>query len=132
MKTLLVGLLLLAAEGARREPPALSQPQIARIQALIRVTKSRDENLRTALDKRQQELTEAYADFELDQSRVDALHEEILVLQRQLLGNYHDLQVELRNTVGEQRFMRLKRRIDLYLNSKKKRTDGSSNVNSEQ
>ncbi|HJN11997.1 MAG TPA: hypothetical protein QF564_25145 [Pirellulaceae bacterium] len=55
-----------------------------------------------------------------DEQYISRLHKKIIDLQRELLENYRDLQVELRNIVGDKCFSHLKSRIDLILKGKKK------------
>ena len=111
---------LIVASPAAERPAPLDQAQIVRLQQVVRRTQERNVELKAALDERQQELMGAYSQFELDETRISQSHEEIIVLQRKLLENYRDLQVELRAIVGEQRFAQLKARIDLILKGKKK------------
>jgi hypothetical protein len=111
---------LLAAATAADTPPPLTSQQIMKLQQLVRRTQNCDAELKAALNDRQQTLMKAYSQFELDQKRISKMHEEIIDLQRNLLENYRGLQVELREIVGEQRFLHLKKRIDLFLKGKKK------------
>ena len=68
----------------------------------------------------QQELMQAYSQVALDEQKIDELHDEIIELQRGLLLNYRELQVEIRGAVGQQRFPQLKQRIDNVLKQKAK------------
>jgi molybdenum-dependent DNA-binding transcriptional regulator ModE len=111
---------LLAAATATDTPPPLTSQQIAKLQHLVRRTQGRDAELKAALNDQQQILMKAYSQFELDEKRISKIHKEIIDRQRELLENYRGLQVELREIVGEQRFLHLKKRIDLFLKGKKK------------
>lgn len=119
MAPILLCSLLLAAPPADRPPP-LTPTQITRLQRVVRRTQDRNDELKQALDERQQQLMKAYTQFELHEEQIDQLHVEIVGLQRDLLANYRDLQIELRGIVGKRRFSHLKKRIDLILKSKKK------------
>lgn len=119
MASVLLCFLFVVSPAAERAAP-LDQAQIAKLQQMVRRTQDRNVALKAALDERQQELMGAYSQFDLDETRISQLHEEIIVLQRKLLENYRDLQVELRAIVGERRFAQLKARIDLILKGKKK------------
>ncbi len=107
-----------SAEGER--PTPLTKTQITKLRRVVRRTQDRNTELKTALNGRQQKLMQAYSQFTLDETHIAQLHQEIIDLQKDLLKNYRDLQVELRDIVGEQRFTRLKRRIDFILKSPKK------------
>jgi hypothetical protein len=104
-----------AEEPKKVDPSPLSGEQLDRIRTLVQRTQARDAELKTALETKQRELARAYTSFELDEARVTALEEEIVGLQRQLLGNYHTLHVELRKIVGPERFATLIQRINLLL-----------------
>ena len=124
MRALFV-LLALVTMTAQPTVPPLTQSQITQLQALIRQTERQDKHLRSQLARRQRELAAAYATFELNEESIKRLQSDIIDLQKKLLGNYHQLQVSLRQTVGPQRFNRLKQRIDRHLkstNNKNKRT----------
>ena len=111
---------LFVAGPATDRPAPLTPARITKLQQAVRRTQDRNAELKEALDDRQQELMKAYSQFQLDETRISQLHEKIIDLQRGLLENHRDLQVELRDIVGEQRFTRLKMRIDLVLKGKKK------------
>lgn len=111
---------LFVAGAATERPAPLTPQQITKLQQVVRRTQDRNVKLKAALDDRQQELMKAYSQFKLREKRISQLHKEIINLQRELLENYRDLQVELRDIVGEQRFIHLKKRIDLFLKGKKK------------
>lgn len=102
---------------ARPEPPPLSVEQLEKIRALVRTTQARDVELKGALEEKQRALALAYSSFDLDEAHVSALEGEILSLQRQLLANYHALHVELRKTVGPERFAVLISRINAVMQS---------------
>jgi Spy/CpxP family protein refolding chaperone len=103
------------ADPPRVDPTPLTGEQLDRIRTLVQRTQARDAELKSALAIKQRELALAYASFELDEARVSALQEEIVVLQRQLLANYHTLHVELRKSVGPERFVTLIQRINSVL-----------------
>ncbi|QDU92576.1 hypothetical protein [Lignipirellula cremea] len=113
-------LLFAAPPGDLPEPPPLTASQVTSIQTLIRETQTADARLQAELLRRQDALTAAYARYQLDAEEVQRLQSEVLATQTALLGNYHRLQVELRGIVGEARFQRLHRRIDLHLRKQKK------------
>jgi len=115
---LLCSLLVVGAAPDRQTP--LTHAQITKLQQVVRQTLVRNTKSKEGLDDRQQALMKAYSQFELDEQHISQLHEEIVDLQRELLDSYRVLQVELRATVGEERFLQLKKRIDLMLNGKKK------------
>jgi hypothetical protein len=98
----------------------LTKTQISKLQQTVRRTQDRNIELKKALAERQQQLMKEYSQFQLNDVAIAKLHVEVIDLQRRLLENYRDLQVELRETVGEQRFAQLKMRIDLILKSNKK------------
>ena len=123
MASLLLCTLLVVGQPVGDRPAPLTSQQITKLQQEVRRTQGRDAELKLALDDRQQELMKAYSEFELDETRIAQLHKEIINLQRELLENYRDLQVELRDIVGEERFLHLKKRIDLLLKGKKKVQD---------
>ena len=120
MMTSIVLCTLLVAGQASDRPAPLAPQQITKLQQVLRRTQDRNVQLKAALDNRQQKLMKAYSQFELDEKRISQLHKEIIDLQRELLENYRGLQVKLRDIVGEQRFLHLKKRIDLILKGKKK------------
>ena len=115
---LLVGILLVSDTPNPVEP--LTHDQIARVQQLVQQTQARDRQLKQQLERRQNELAGAYSEFQLDVGRVEQLQDEVVSIQRQLLGNYHQMQIELRSIVGEQRFALLRKRIDRVLQAKDK------------
>jgi hypothetical protein len=107
--------LLLVAQPQKQEPPPLTDAQKEALQTLIRSTEKNAKELQGRLEQRQRELAKCYADFRLDEAAVGKLQGEVVELQRQLLANYHRLQVELRKIVGEERFVTLRQRIDRIL-----------------
>jgi cobalamin biosynthesis Mg chelatase CobN len=115
---LLCTLLAVGAAPDHRTAP-LTHTQITKLQQVVRQTLDHHTKSKEGLDDRQQALMKAYSQFELDEQRISKLHEEIVDLQRELLDNYRALQVELRAIVGQERFLQLKKRIDLMLNKKK-------------
>jgi hypothetical protein len=118
MTPFVVLIALLGADQRVADPPSLAQPQIAQIRKLIQATKSHDAKINSQLVERQQELIAAYAEFELNEKRIERLQEEVVDLQRQLLANYHRLQMGLRKATGPERFKTVKSRADVYLRSK--------------
>ncbi|MCP4173012.1 MAG: hypothetical protein GY758_19820 [Fuerstiella sp.] len=113
MMTLLLLLSVVSANQLAETPPPLSALQIAQIQRLVIATQERDEESKSDLARHQRALTEAYAEFELDETRISSLRNEIIKSQQQLLMNFHNLQAGLRKIVGPQQFIKLKQRIDL-------------------
>jgi hypothetical protein len=109
------------AEAKAPEVSPLTPEQHTRIRDLVQSTQARNTELNSALAVKQRELAAAYESFELDVSRVERLQGEILELQRQLLANYHRLQVELRALVGPERFAVLSARINNALRNPPKR-----------
>ena len=120
MTSILLCVSVLVAVAGGDAPPPLTKDKIAKLQQLVRRTQERDAELKAALERQQNRLMKAYASFLLDEKHILELHTEIIQLQTKLLTNYRDLQVELRNIVGEKRFRHLKTRIDLILKGKKK------------
>lgn len=109
------------ADAKAPEAAPLTPEQHARIRDLVQSTQARNAELNSALAVKQRELSAAYESFELDISRVERLQGEIVELQRQLLANYHRLQVELRAAVGPERFAVLSARINNALRNPPKR-----------
>jgi hypothetical protein len=104
-----------AALGQAAEPPSMTESQREQVAALARNTQQESARLKQALAERQQELAELYTHYELDTEKLAQLETEILDLQKKLLGTYREMQVELRSLVNEDRFQRLKRRLDNLL-----------------
>lgn len=107
-----------------KRPAPLKTEQVAKIRTLLQKIRDRDAALKKQLAERQRALQEAYANFQLDEQRVSTLRKSVIETQTELLSNYHELQVELRKIVGQERFVFLKRRIDNALNSKSKKKTG--------
>lgn len=105
---------LLLGQPQEKSPP-LTEAQRAKIQDLVRDTQERAKDLKAKLDGRQHELAKLYGEFKLDDAAVAKLQDDILGLQKQLLANYHKMQVELRAIVGPERFATLRQRIDNIL-----------------
>ena len=120
MGSILLCTLLAVGAAPDHQTAPLTHTQITKLQQVVRQTLDHNTKSKEGLDDRQQALMKAYSQFELDEQRISKLHEEIVDLQRELLDSYRVLQVELRATVGEERFLQLKKRIDLMLNGKKK------------
>ena len=118
MTALLVALVLTQTPLAAPEPPQLTEAQRTAIGELARTTQAEAVRLQTSLAEKQRELAELYSRYELDATEVESLEAEILNLQRELLLNYRRLQLGLREQVGEDRFLLLKRRLDGMLRSK--------------
>lgn len=119
MNTILLCAVLVV--GSQADPAArLTKIQISKIQQVVRHAQDQKDAITAKLGDRQQKLMEAYSQFSLDDKLIARLHTEIVDLQRQLLNNYRDLQVQLRDVVGRPGFLRLKQRIDLILKGKKK------------
>jgi hypothetical protein len=110
--SLLLFAVLAVGQGAKPAPPPLTEQQIGQIQELVRTTQATSDRLKALLEVKQRELAQRYAEFELDEKAVARLEAEILDAQRQLLANYHKMQVELRTIVGKERFLVLKQRLD--------------------
>ena len=112
MISLITAVVMLGAEGRPSELPPLTEQQGTRIQRLVVAVKKQDAAVKKRLVSAQQELVGAYADYELDERRIAELQEQIASLQRDLLKNYHRLQLELRRIVGPERFKTVKWRGD--------------------
>ena len=112
---MLIVSLTVCSAASNSKPSPLTPEQIARLQELIRTNRATNEAAKLALNEKQRQLTKAYGAFELDSKTITALQKDIVGLQQQLLTNYNHLQVELRKTVGKERFATIKRRIDLHL-----------------
>ncbi len=119
-------ILLLAALAAGQtssKPAPLSESQITQLRKLIQSTQATAAELQQRLAERQDKLTAVYARFDLDVDAAEQLQADIVSLQRQLLANYHNMQVKLRSIVGKERFAILKRRIDGALKTKKAKAE---------
>lgn len=102
---------------SEQDPAApLTQPQIAKLRVLLREKQDESAALKAALVDKQRELMRVYDDFEPDMQRIAKVHEEIIALQRKLLENHHAVQMSVRKVVGEQKFARVKARLDYSLN----------------
>ena len=116
MKRLLIlcaALLLLPVAGRadQEQPPPLTPEQVAKVRELVRKTQAQTTLLQARLDKRQRDLTELYAQYELDVVAAQHLQDAIIDLQRQLLTSHHTMQVELRSIVNPARFEVLRQRL---------------------
>src|SRR5687768_14114103 len=78
----------------------LSEEQLTRLRELVRSTQAKSAELRGKLAEREKELAQRYARFKLNGAAAQELQAQILELQKQLLANYHKLQIELREIVG--------------------------------
>jgi hypothetical protein len=107
----LVLLAVLLAQAERPAMPPLSETQLDRLRILVRETSARTASLTTQLDAKERELAQLFSEFNLDERRASAVEAEIVELQRQKLANYHQMQVELRGIVDQQRFDVLKQRL---------------------
>ncbi|MDZ4781842.1 MAG: hypothetical protein SGJ19_16445 [Planctomycetia bacterium] len=103
---------LVVATALAAEPAPLSDAQRSAVADLAKQSQSDAARLKQALLDRQTELAAAYANYTLDVGTIDRLEKEIVTLQGDLLANYRHLQVELRKLVPEDRFERLRRRLD--------------------
>jgi hypothetical protein len=112
--------LLAAGQAPAANPSPLTEDQLVRLRELVRTTQTKAERLRNALADRERQLAEKYAQFDLDAVGAQKLQGEIVDIQKQLLANYHALQVELRQIVGPERFALLKQRLDNVLRPKPK------------
>jgi hypothetical protein len=126
--TLIIPFLTLAEQSAQAPSP-LTDAQIEIIKKVLFHTRDAEAAVKLQLTEKQLALKEAYASYRLDEKQISALQGDIGKLQQQLLSNYHHLQVELRKTVGKDRFTRLKLRIDYYLKSSAaEKNSGASGV----
>ena len=109
--------LLAVSQDKPPDPPPLTEVQRMRLAQLAHNAQREAARLKALLEERQQELSQVYAEYDLDLPRATQLEAEILDLQRQMLDNYRKMQVELRAVVGKERFLILKKRIDNLLRS---------------
>ncbi len=114
LATIMVAALMVAAEDSA-PPPTLTSTQLARVRELVRMTQDQSSLLQARLSERQRALARLYAQFELDGRAAQELQDEIIELQRQLLANHHQMQVEVRKVVGKERFEILRRRLERVL-----------------
>jgi hypothetical protein len=112
---LLLPVLLPVYQTDKPVPPPLTEEQRTELTKLVRTTQEQAALLKARLESCQHALARCYAEFELDERAVDKLEAEILEVQRQLLDNYHQMQVKLRTIVGKERFATLKQRLDRIL-----------------
>ena len=120
MVSILLCAALVTGQAPAASPPPLTAEQLARLREVVRTTQATAERLRQDLADRERQLAEKYAQFDLDEAAAVKLQGEIVELQKQLLANYHSLQVELRKIVGAERFALLKQRLDNVLRPKPK------------
>jgi hypothetical protein len=104
-----------SAEPSQMEP--LHAEQLEQIRDLVRRTKEENDRLKAQFDACQEELMRLYGQFQLDEAAVIRKQAEILDLQKKMLANHHQLQVGLRQIVGEERFKILNQRILRLLNA---------------
>jgi len=102
---------LLSADADPPSPPPLSQEQLVRVRGLVQEVQAQATLLQARLNERQRALAQVYMAYELDGPSAQKLQIEIVELQRSLLANHHRMQVELRKTVGRERFELLRRRL---------------------
>lgn len=122
MNIILMLPLLLQQTGVAEFQAALPGGQpIADIQTLIRKTENRDIELKAELRTLQQQLTDAYANFELDEAHIRRIHRKIVDSQEKLLMNYHTLQFGYRRILGPKDFAKTKSRIDHYVKTAEQR-----------
>jgi hypothetical protein len=114
---LVVLLSILGAEHRSSKPLPLSERQIVSVQKATFAAQRHDAAIKIQLADIQQELIGAYANYELDEERIVELQEEVVRLQRELLKNYHRLQLELRRATGPESYAVIKHRVDLYRKS---------------
>ena len=129
--------LLVTGQAAATTPPSafaptnpvpLTDEQLVRLRELVRATQTTAERLRQDLGERERQLADKYARFDLDDAGAEKLQGEIVGLQKELLANYHRLQVELRKIVGPERFAQLKLRLDNALRPKGKGEEPSKST----
>ncbi len=97
------------------ELPPLTPQQQDKVRTLATRTQAEAKKLKERLEKRQNELTLLYSDYELDLKKVEAAETELIEIQKLMLENYRTMQVELRKIVSEERFLILRKRLDLML-----------------
>jgi hypothetical protein len=102
-----------APPADKPQPPPLSEEQTARLRELIRTSRDTATALKARLGEKEQELARMYMEYELNERMAARLEGEIVDLQRQILANYHQMQVRLRSIVGKERFDVLKQRLRL-------------------
>lgn len=125
LSTLLVATML----GQTAEPTPLSEEQRLAVAAIAKESQQQAARLKQSLLERQRELADTYSRYDLDLNAVERLEKEIATLQGDLLANYRHMQVELRRLVPEDRFVRLKRRIDNALESQRPQSQTPSPKN---
>ena len=109
---LLTALLALSqAPTDKAAPPPLTEAQLAKLRELVRVTQTEADEIKGRLERQQRELMRLYDAYELDRPAAEKLQGEIVDLQKQMLANYHKMQVGLRETVSADRFTVLKQRL---------------------
>jgi hypothetical protein len=118
-----VGLVLSLGVAQVPQPPPLTAEQREKIAKLANDTQREAVRLKAQLEKRQRDLNRLYAEYELDEKEAKAIEADIVDLQRQMLANYRTMQTELRTLVGKERFLILKKRLDLMLQSADKPKD---------
>ena len=109
--SLLAGLLL-AAQTDKPQLPPLNEEQLVRLKELIRTTSTTTATLQTQLEEKQRLLARVYAQYELQERLANKLEQDIVELQKQMLANYHKMQVELRTIVEKERFEVLRQRLE--------------------
>ncbi len=115
MNAVLLAMLVTGHVQERPALPPLTEAQLKRLQQVVRTTQERGADLKKRLEAAQRHLAQEYAKFDMDASAVEKLHSEVLDFQRDLLRNYHQLQVELRSIVGAERFAVLRQRLERVL-----------------
>jgi hypothetical protein len=123
MVSILLSVVLATGQAPAASPPPLTEDQLTRLRELVRGTQATAERLRQELADHERQLAEKYAQFDLDEAGAKRLQNGIVERQKELLVNYHRLQVELRKVVGPERFGQLKQRLDNVLRPKAK-TEG--------
>jgi hypothetical protein len=103
---------LIAADQDNAPPPPLTSTQLARVRELVTMNQNKSALQQARLSACQRALAGVYAQFELDEKEAQKFQIEIVGLQRQLLANHHQMQVEVRKVVGKERFEMLRRRLE--------------------
>ena len=104
--------LLALMAGQTLAPPPLTEDQVTKVRALVKIHQEEQAGLKTKLEKAQRTLTDCYARYELKDDQISTLQAEVLEVQAKLLRDYDSMQKDLRKIVGPERFRILSRRID--------------------
>ena len=68
--------------------------------------------LQSQLEDKQRQLARVYGSYELNERLAAKIEAEIVELQKQMLANYHRMQVEMRTIVEKERFDVLRQRLE--------------------